>query len=308
LGVRVPPSAQKQSGSKVGVSGKAVVSGAITVFIGSEEWNFYGVPMLSHLKEFLVKIPLIYALVDARKSSNPSRTRQWVLKELLRRAISRNQPRIATMFLSYPRSGNHLVRFVVESCSGRPTLGFRDHENFFVPKCLHDNPIFLRDPNVHIKDPRPILVKRHTPDFQPERLLFLVRNPVTAILSHLGRDLKEIPEDELSREADLFMENCYFYRDFSSDNKMLLFLEDILEAPVPRLSILLEFLGIESFREKLSALASNLDIAERILQRPADPNVSGKFKESMPKSYEYLKQYFDARSQDLNAIGIYYDY
>ena len=264
--------------------------------------------MISYLKKQLVKIPLIYALVDTGNSSNPSRTRKWVLMEFLRRAVSWNQPKIATMFLSYPRSGNHLVRFVVEYCSGRPTLGFRDHENFFTPQSLHDNPIFLRDLSIQIKDPRPILIKRHTPDFPPEKLLFLVRNPVIAILSHLGRDLIEIPEDELLREANLFMENCYFYRDFSGDNKMLFCLEDILSAPVPQLSRLLEFLEIENFGEKLRGLKANLDVAERVLQRPAAPNISGKFKDSIPNSYACLRKYFEDRRQDLTALGLNYDY
>jgi hypothetical protein len=268
----------------------------------------YGVSMTSQLKKLLVRIPLIYALVDAVNSSNPSRTRKWVLTEFLRRIVTLNQPRIATMFLSYPRSGNHLVRFVVEYCSGRPTLGFRDHENFFTPQSMHDNPIFLRDQSIQIKDPRPILIKRHTPDFQPEKLLFLVRNPVIAILSHLGRDLNEIPENELLREANLFMENCFFYRDFSRGNKMLFCLEDILKAPVPQLSRLLEFLEIENFREKLNGLESNLDMAERVLQRPAAPNISEKFKESIPNSYDSLRRYFNARRQDLAALGLNYEY
>lgn len=264
--------------------------------------------MISELKKLLVKIPLIYALVDAGNSSNPNRTRIWVLKEFLRRAMTWTQPRIATMLLSYPRSGNHLVRFVVEYCSGRPTLGFRDHENFCIPQSLHDNPIFLRDVRIQIKDLRPILIKRHNPDFRPKKLLFLVRNPVIAILSHLGRDLNEIPENELLREANLFMENCNFYRDFPGDNKMLFSLEDILNSPVPQLSRLLEFLAIENFSEDLSGLESNLDMAQTVLQRPAAPTISGKFKESIPNSYDCLRKYFEARREELTSLGLNYDY
>lgn len=98
------------------------------------------------------------------------------------------------LIASYPRSGNHLVRFLVEYLTGRPTLGSRGnpadlpiHRNGFT------DPALLQ----HVGG-EPIARKVHD---EPEaaRLaqmgasrgsILILRNPTEALLSHVGPELR----------------------------------------------------------------------------------------------------------------------
>lgn len=263
---------------------------------------------VASLKELLVKNSLIYAYVDAQNSSDPRRTRLWVLQELVRRIFLKRESRCPTMLLSYPRSGNHLVRYVVEHCSRRPTLGWGDKENLLVPRSLHDKPIFLRDRNIEITNAKPILVKRHEPDYEPKRLILLVRNPVEAILSHKGRGLVEIPDSELLEQAEKFMDNCRFFANFPDQDRMIIFLEDALRDPLPIFSRLLEFLDIDNFQEKIRNVTGRLDDAKNVLQREANPELTTKIRKELSASRNFLEKYFQLNSQELEAIGINYQF
>ncbi len=62
--------------------------------------------------------------------------------------------------VSYPRSGNHIVRALLEYASGRPTMG--------CPGTRHDPPISDRQPNrkkglIRITNSEPIGWKAHYP-------------------------------------------------------------------------------------------------------------------------------------------------
>jgi len=90
---------------------------------------------------------------------------------------------------SYPRSGNHLVRFLVEYLTGRPTLGCRGNE--------HDVPIHLNafpEPNLlaHVGG-EPIGQKVHSADEVAEALagdeikgtILILRHPAEAVMSYV---------------------------------------------------------------------------------------------------------------------------
>lgn len=93
------------------------------------------------------------------------------------------------ILMSYPRSGNHLTRFIVEYITGRPTLGCAANPRD-VP--IHQNK-FANAPYVlaHVKG-QPIGHKCHS-EFEVRqrikqsgcnRMLLMKRNPVEAILAH----------------------------------------------------------------------------------------------------------------------------
>jgi hypothetical protein len=96
---------------------------------------------------------------------------------------------------SYPRSGNHLVRAVLEAYTGRPTEG--------CPGSKHDTPIHTKAPNasglIQITSDQPVGYKSHTlqeihqrdRQFHPTPLGFILvtRDPVAAIVSHTVRSL-----------------------------------------------------------------------------------------------------------------------
>lgn len=264
--------------------------------------------MMQSLKELLVKVPLIRAWVEAGLSKKPVRTRLWSYQELVRRFFLAQSKRCDTVLLSYPRSGNHLVRFVVESCSHRPTLGHADSEAFLVPRQLTDDPIFLRTDGVWIKDHRPILLKRHNLDIDCKRLIFLTRNPITSILSQHGRSGLEIDREVLDEQVSVFIRNLNEFLGFDESNRLLISLEEIEKNPVAELSKVLVFLGVQGFETELKALALDLGKGREVLQRQARPDLSSNFVNLLPNSYQYLKKKFRNLEDSLKTAGLNYEF
>ena len=87
----------------------------------------------------------------------------WYLKEIGRRSRLKDfAGRCPVCLASYPRSGNHAVRSLIELAFARPTLGTGDSEQWRFPRWLVDRPIGLRlDPPVAYVSQSPVAVKRH---------------------------------------------------------------------------------------------------------------------------------------------------
>lgn len=113
-------------------------------------------------------------------------------------AIKEKKGNILVAFLiSYPRSGNHMVRAFLEAASGQPTLGCRGNP--------HDIPIRDRFPTIvdtpfERRSEQPIAQKIHwifeelslRRDGQmAERLCLIVRDPARCVVSQLTRSLEE---------------------------------------------------------------------------------------------------------------------
>ena len=131
--------------------------------------------------------------------------------------------------VSYPRSGNHIVRALMEMYSGRPTLG--------CPGSKKDTPIFERPPNqsrglINITDCDPIGYKAHMiceilansqTRAAPQKLLLITRNPADAISSHLARSHRRkglmlrhrrIDREMVKASVDAYMGLVLFYQAF----------------------------------------------------------------------------------------------
>lgn len=83
------------------------------------------------------------------------------------------------IILSYPRSGNHFTRYIIEFLTERPTLGLTSQDG---PIHERSGPKLL--PN--ITNNNPIAVKKHwASDIKSnaDSLILILRNPVEAILS-----------------------------------------------------------------------------------------------------------------------------
>ncbi len=110
--------------------------------------------------------------------------------------------------VSYPRSGNHAARAIIEATTGRPTLGCRGS--------TPDTPIYLRSPNkrdglIRIRDKTPIGYKAHWnyEIIANEReidgqmgFLLMLRDPVDAIASQsyrlLARKKYYLPQKQIA--------------------------------------------------------------------------------------------------------------
>lgn len=93
-----------------------------------------------------------------------------------------------SFLLSFPRSGNHLIRYIIESISGYPTWGASAGLGHRFSSWSLDTAIHLKVP-MKISRRRAILIKRHVlqpADDRGKSVLLLVRRPDQAIVSHLG--------------------------------------------------------------------------------------------------------------------------
>jgi len=146
---------------------------------------------------------------------------------------------------SYPRSGNHLVRTLIEFATHRPTLG--------CPGSDHDRPIYQRGPNcdaklIRISEPDPVAFKshfanqiqRHDQHHLIDHFLLIVRDPVQAISSHLTRDLAQrlfLSERQIrisvERELNAYLALLYAYRAYPASRRLVVRFED-LTAPADR--------------------------------------------------------------------------
>jgi len=96
-----------------------------------------------------------------------------------------------TFLLSYPRSGNHLVRGVLEFMLKIPTLGCENNEKGDQPLCERNDEaknFFQIESGVNMENWTEIIRKAHKPNEistdQETKMIFLVRDPLECILSH----------------------------------------------------------------------------------------------------------------------------
>lgn len=140
-----------------------------------------------------------------------------------------------SVLLSFPRSGNHLVRFFIELLTEKPTLGipFNDKDiPIYKNTFPEDVPFNIKELSSYNKNN--LYVKWHQdPKTNPKTLIFIVRNPREVLLRH--HDYKFVNSgwccyDSYFRSVEYF-ENfngkkiCFFYEDIISDK--LRFIEQL---------------------------------------------------------------------------------
>ena len=196
------------------------------------------------------------------------------------------------MLLSYPRSGNHLLRFLVESATGHPTLGAIDSERSPFPVGVHDLPIFLRLKGMRVSSPLPILVKRHShfPEDDFEKTILLVREPVEAILSHLKHESDEDFELKVHPEVAIFTENLRVFDLLPAEAKLRVEYSDLMTDPRAGLQDVLSFLGQLELcsSARVDAAVRKRTSAYRSLERP-DARKSQKYRDLFPRRADYVQ-------------------
>lgn len=144
---------------------------------------------------------------------------------------------------SYPRSGNHLVRTLLEYAARRPTLG--------CPGTGRDTPIYARDDSpddslLKIDDTQPVAFKSHFPSqilahehhHQVDRFLLITRAPCEAITSHLARDMRKRlfvtdrhVRKAVERELDSYLSLLYAFRAYPSERRVHVQFEALTAPP-----------------------------------------------------------------------------
>ena len=211
-----------------------------------------------------------------------------------------------TVLLSYPRSGNHLVRYLLEYSFARPTLGANDSERFLKPRGLHDMPIFLRAPGIEIRNRRPIVVKRHVirPTVRFSRVVLLVRDPVEAILSHTRSAADDVFFASVQKEVDSWLATVDYFLTFPPERRCFVRLEKLYQEPHTVGETLITFLGGDS-REiaRFEHAWENREAAKTSLARkPRDTALP--YRDAFPERSEKVLSLLRKHASTLDAVSI----
>lgn len=174
-------------------------------------------------------------------------TFNWYCGEIARRSqLRRSRSFTSVVMLSSPRSGSHALRGLIEMLTQRPTLGDGDSERFRKPQWLADRPVFLRaDLGIPMISNSPVAVKRHSMwDSPGERLIFLVRDPVHAVVSHTRDMIDEQFSREFPSHVQSWAENVRSYQAWECHQRILLTYPDLITNTDLAAAELLRFLDI----------------------------------------------------------------
>lgn len=152
---------------------------------------------------------------------------------------------IPYIVLSYPRSGNHWVRYVIEWFSGRPTLGADDGEHWRDRASPGDLPIHARSIMEHVGG-MPIGKKRHWIkdwDSRGAQLVFVIRNYKECVARHLQTKGTDPSSSSVMGDLDRYaLSLCQF--DSWPNDKHLVRYEGLIERPREEICALLDFLNL----------------------------------------------------------------
>ncbi len=235
--------------------------------------------------------------------------RNWIITETIRRSVTASYQRCETVLLSYPRSGNHLLRYLLEASFNRPTLGAFDHERFVVPRGIHDLPIFLKVDSLRIHNRQPVAVKRHSlrPGDRFSEIVFLVRDPVEAILSHWRHIPDELFAYKVLREVRRFITNIKAFHSFSENRRFLVHYEELLASPLPATALVPFLGGGEKETQRFIAAWNEREKALGSLSRPAQAGTtltSAGFPERRLLVLSFLEPFVDLlHSVSLSSVG-----
>ena len=160
------------------------------------------------------------------------------------------------VILSYPRSGNHLVRFFIELLTETPThgvIGNRANDIHIYQNIFSDTVPFNinKDPGEY--DFSKLYIKYHKlpiHSWVTGPLIFIVRNPKEVLLRHNNYKIDK-------ENYDTYFE-CLDYFNSFSEKKICFFYEDIVENKINFVNELYNFLDIK-IEDKKDYAIKNID-------------------------------------------------
>ena len=159
------------------------------------------------------------------------------------------------ILLSYPRSGNHLVRFFIELLSELPTYGCKGNKQDIE---IYKNVFPEKVPfNISDFDKKDCYIKYHNPPSQnirSNKLILIIRNPKEVLLRHNNYKLN-IKGSWDSYEN--YFKNIDYYNNHKG-KKLLLYYEDIITNKQKFINTLYDFLDVNNIEKKNDVL-SNID-------------------------------------------------
>jgi len=159
------------------------------------------------------------------------------------------------ILLSYPRSGNHLVRFFIELLSEIPTYGCKGNKkDIEIYKNVFPETVPF---NISTFDKKDCYIKYHIPPSQnirSNKLILIIRNPKEALLRHNNCTLNIIGRWD---SYETYFKNIDYYNNHTG-KKLLLYYEDIITNKRNFINTLYDFLDVNNI-EKKNYVLSNID-------------------------------------------------
>ena len=145
--------------------------------------------------------------------------------------------------LSYPRSGNHLVRFFIELLTENPTLGYKGNSQdipIFLNKFPEEIPFNITSLDKFNQEN--LYRKFHNPPSSketPTELLFIVRNPREVLIRNLDYKFKIDGWDGCKTYFE-----CIDYFNYFNGKKIIFYYEDICTNKIKFIEELCVFLEL----------------------------------------------------------------
>lgn len=165
---------------------------------------------------------------------------------------------MSTILLSFPRSGNHLVRFILEFLTLRRTRGcIGNYEDVAICKNKFEDETVLAQVDTNA----PFIAYKHhgIPEImsnieqrlihKPERLILVLRDWRECILKD------HTVGENICGPINSYLENIKYYDEFSGE-KILIYYEDLITKPEEMIQKLNEFVG--GIEEQYNKLVSNV--------------------------------------------------
>lgn len=193
---------------------------------------------------------------------------------------------MTNIILSYPRSGNHFVRFLIEFATGKPTKGCLDSivDHYICRNVFPQHPKIL----AHVKgDPEYIKyhfvwkIEEHIQKRminQLNKVIFILRNPVEAIARH-----NNYTSDEqiIIKEAKLFADNILFFKKHPDPKHQVIY-ENLIHPDKKKQEVksLLEF--VEADKKLTEKLINNLEEYSQISKQGKNRAWNGSVSQDNP--------------------------
>lgn len=148
------------------------------------------------------------------------------------------------ILLSYPRSGNHLVRFFIELLTEKPTFGCMENRKdveIYKNKFSEYIPFNIKEYNINDCFFKLHVPPRNNGEFN-EKLIFIIRNPREVLLRNNNYKL-------FFNSYDVYFKNIDYYDNFKG-KKILLYYEDMITNKVDFINIMCDFLSVQNDDKK----------------------------------------------------------
>lgn len=216
---------------------------------------------------------------------------------------------MVALLMSYPRSGNHLVRAFLEAASGQPTLGCRENPKDLPirDRGLVDTAAFPR------RSDEPVAQKIHRvyeemiilrDGLNINRICLIVRDPGRCVISQMHRSLEDLSWWKMRRAERRLRRPSYVARQTVLGLEQWLSLVDhYIASDLPKLALTFEALTSESrLTEVNDRLLPFFGINERFDNLAALDHVGGLGRESQVSRIKTLPKEFYACHQESSEL------